>query len=144
MLTRKSEWMNRLRSYKVIIDGQEAGFIKNDSSEEFIVEPGYRKVQCKLNWLSSPEFDVTLKQNEIVYLAVKSSARFYMPLTALFVAGLAFTYFYKQNTGLRPVWLWWLQIITLAPYFLYALYYVTIGRKEYFKVEEDMDNVFSK
>ena len=39
IITRSAEWMNRLRPYTILIDGVQAGFVKNGSSEEFTISP---------------------------------------------------------------------------------------------------------
>ena len=132
-----------MRTFKVMVDGVEAGKIKNGSWEEFIVEPGNHVIQCHISWFSSPEFQFAVNRNEIVYLRCKGAARFYFPLTLLFVIGLMLSYFYSEEAVTRPAWLWWFKLATIAPYFLYALYYVTFGRKQYLKIEEDPDNVFA-
>ncbi len=94
IITRSAEWMNRLRSYKVFIDGAEAGAVKNNSSEEVVVAPGEHKIQCKMSWFSSPEFNVNIKQDEIVYLRTKNALRFYLPLLLVFVIGTVINYYY--------------------------------------------------
>src|SRR5580698_7054159 len=97
IITRSSEWMNRLRSYTILIDKIDAGSVKNGSSEEFIVAVGEHKVQCKLSWFYSPEFNINLKQDEVAYLRVKNALRFYLPLVLLFVVGLLFNLYYRDN-----------------------------------------------
>ncbi|WP_315816908.1 hypothetical protein [Paraflavitalea speifideaquila] len=54
ILTRKGEWLNRARSYKVLIDEQKTGIIKNDGTEEYVVEPGKHSIRCTIDWCSSP------------------------------------------------------------------------------------------
>jgi hypothetical protein len=144
IITRKSEWMNRLRSYTIFIDGAEAGFVKNGSSEEFNVQPGEHTVYCKLNWFYSPEFKTAIHPDEIEYLRVKSGMRFYYVFVFLFLAGILVNFYYKQSHIHRPQWVWWMVICTLVPYILYILYYFTIGRKKYFILEKDSENVFAK
>ena len=144
IITRKAEWMNRLRPYKVFIDAAEAGAVKNNSSEEFIVAPGAHKVQCKMSWLSSREFNVNLKQDEIVYLKAKNALRFYLPLMLLFVIGVAIRYYYKENLMSRPTWVHYVQLFTLWPFVIYVFYYYSLGRKNYFLLDDDKENVFAK
>ena len=136
--------MNRLRSYKIFIDGAEAGSVSNGSSEELIVAPGDHKIQCRLSWYYSPQFDVSSRQDEIIYLRTRSSLRLYWPLYFLLIAGLLIGFFLKKSfTDYRPVWLIWAQFATILPFVLYMLYYLTLGRKNYLMIEEDKENVFA-
>ncbi len=75
IINRKSEWINRARGYKILIDGTEVRKLANGGSEEFIVAPGIDKVQCKTNWCSSPELELELKEGDTKSL----SAVFLLP-----------------------------------------------------------------
>ena len=143
IITRNSQWAYRLRSYKVLIDGIEAGWIKNGSSEEFIVTPGRHKVRCSMNWLYSTEFTVNLIEDEIAYLRVKNAASLYWPLYFLLIAAILLNVIYN-NPLVRPHWVRTAQLIAVIPFLLYALYFNTIGRKRFFALEEDPGNVFAK
>jgi hypothetical protein len=144
ILTRSSEWMNRLRVYRVFIDGMEIGSVKNGSSEEFAVMPGAHKIQCKQTFYSSPEFDINLRQDEILYLRTRTAARLYWPLYFLLIAGIFIGFIIKNmSQGNRPDWLLWVQIATILPFVVYMLYYFTLGRKKFLMIEEDKENVFA-
>ncbi len=144
IITRKSEWKNRLRAYSVLIDGAVAGSISNGSSEEYAVAPGEHKVQCKLSWYSSEETSISLKQDEIMYLKVCGSAKLYWPLYFLLLAAVLASFIYKGHEADRPQWFREAQLVLIAPFILYSLFYLSVGRKKYFTIKEDLDNVFAK
>jgi len=144
IITRTSVRMNRSRFMKILIDGKEAGAIKNASSEEFLVPAGTHKLQCNMSWYSGPEFEVNVKQDEIIYLKAKSTAKFYWPLYFLLLIGVFIGYVNKGPETSRPEWVLWVELITIFPFVIYVLYYLTLGRKKYFKLEEDLNNVFAK
>jgi hypothetical protein len=144
IIARPSEWVNRLRPIRIFIDGTEAASLKNGSSEEIAVSPGSHKIYGRLSWFYSTEFEVDIKQNEVVYLRTRSSLRLYWPLYFLLIAGILFTYVLKKNSpDYRPVWLIWIEFASILPFVLYMFYYLTLGRKKYLVIEEDKDNVFA-
>ena len=144
IITRPSQWLNRARPIKILIDGTEGGFVSNGSSEEFIIGPGTHKLQCKMTWYYSPETDINIKEDEIIYLKTKSTAQFYWPLYFLLLIGVYISFTNKGPKATRPEWLLWVELLTIFPFVLYTLYYLTLGRKKYFKLEEDVNNVFAK
>ena len=144
IITRGSEWLNRLRAYAVFIDGNQVGTVKNNSSEEFIVEPGVHKLYCKLAYYSSQEFTIDIKQDEIVYLRTKNALRFYWPLYILLLLGLVITVLKRRMMATGAVTSSYLQWVFILPFFLYVLYYLTAGRKKYILLEKDKNNIFSK
>src|SRR4029078_4372237 len=77
ILTRPAEWMNRIRSYKVFINGQQVGVIKSGATEEYLVEPGTNSVECKISWCSSRTLPVTIQPGETAYLKVSNGMKLY-------------------------------------------------------------------
>ncbi|HTQ26475.1 MAG TPA: hypothetical protein VMI35_00030 [Puia sp.] len=143
ILSRPSQWMNRARSYSVFIDGSEVGKIRNGSSEEFLVNPGQHEVYCKLAWYSSPVFALTVEPGRVEYIRVKSGMKYYWPLFFVLVVGLIINLFFSREPGQRPSWIWVIQLVFILPSILYMFYYLTLGRRNYLRVEEDRDNVFA-
>lgn len=144
ILTRSNEWLNRLRPYKVLIDGVEVGTINNDSSETFSISEGNHRLQCKINWYSSrDDFRINIGFNEIAYLRVKSGMRFYWPLFFLLLTGIFINLFFSGRPQEKPIWASFLQLILILPGLLYMLYHLGFARKKYLMVEEDNENIFS-
>src|SRR5690349_9929132 len=95
ILSRKGSVLNRRQRYKVLIDGVEAGQIKNDGSEEFAVSDGVHTLQCKLGWMSSEIETVTLQDGVNVYRSVSSGLRFIVPLYLLMLAGVFLPFYFR-------------------------------------------------
>jgi hypothetical protein len=142
ILTRKGEWLNRARTYKVMIDEQKVGIIKNDGTEEYVVDPGKHTMRCTIDWCSSPVLQVELAPDEIAYLKVKSGLKYYWPLFILLIAGLVMNFVFVGNPVNRPDWSVYLRMVLLLPALLYIIYFLTAGRKRYLLVEKDKDNLF--
>lgn len=143
ILTRRSEWLNRLRSYKIFIDDAEAGTIKNGASEEFLISPGIHSIQCKIAWYSSPVFVVNIEKGSIEYLMVRNGIRYYWLTFVLLITGLIINLIYTGTHNERPFEIFVLQLALLVPSLFYMLYYLTVGRKQYLLIEEDSNNVFA-
>lgn len=143
ILNRKNEWRNRARGFKVWIDGKEAGTIADGGSEEYAVEPGKHKLQCKIDWCSSPELELTLKEGEALFVQVGSGMKYYSLFTALMVLVLLSGPMIKYLQLKVPEGFTYLQLAVLVPFLLYYLYYLTIGRKRYLLLKEDATNVFN-
>ena len=45
--------MDRIRAYKVFVDGEFVGKLGNDSSAQFPVEPGEHEIQLRIDWARS-------------------------------------------------------------------------------------------
>lgn len=142
ILNRKSEWVNRARGYKVLIDGEEKGAIKNGNSDEFMVPAGSHTVECKLSWCKSNIYNITVTEGEVKYLHVKSGMRYYTPVYVLLMIFILSPFITnKTEFGITP-WYETLRAALLILIALYFVYYLTLGRHKYLVLEEDKDSVF--
>ena len=142
ILERKNQWMNRLKGYKVEINGAEQDKkITNGSSEEYEAPGGTNVVVCKVNWCSSNSLSFDIKSGETVYLKVASGIKYFWVVYGfLMLALLGRTLFKRQMTPQLNVVMVSVSIVVM----LYFLYYLTIGRKQYLKIEKDTNNIFAK
>jgi len=143
ILSRRSEWINRSRNITVYIDGNEAGRIRNGSTEEFLVSPGSHQLQCRIAWYSSPVIVVNMEPQEVEYLVVKSGMKYYWPLFFLLLAGVLLNLLFTYRRDERPWWMLLVQTLLILPALVYFLYYMTAGRKKYLQIEKDQDNFFA-
>ncbi len=143
ILTRKGEWFNRRQIYKVLINDQQAGVIKNDSTEEYELAPGSYTVQCKHNWTSSPIVSITIKSGEKSYLQVSNGMKYIVPLYILMLVGLFFPLYFKFQKIPMPDAVPIIKIILIFPALIYILLYLSILRKRYLNLGEDKSNPFS-
>jgi len=73
VIARPNEWMNRLRKYKLTVDGSEAGALSRSEIKEFDLAPGKHQVTASMGWLSSESYEFELAENETKYLKVTVS-----------------------------------------------------------------------
>ena len=52
-ISRDSGYADRIRSYKVAVDGAEIGTIGNGESKTFSIQPGPHKLVLKIDWCST-------------------------------------------------------------------------------------------
>ena len=144
ILRRKSQWMNRRRRYKVFINDVQLGIIKNDSTEEYITEPGLKLVCCKVDWCGSPTKELMLKPGEIAYLEVKSNLKYFTYLYILVLVGIFGRFALRSGNVPLPQWATICSAVIFSVAFLYMVYFLTIGRNKYLVVDTEKDNVFAK
>lgn len=142
IVTRPSQWMNRIRGYKVFINGNQVGIIKNGTTEEYLVEPGANSVECKIDWCGSKVYSANLQPGETSYLKVSSGMKLYYLFVAVMAVGIFLLTYYRRNPD-KPSWAMPVTLIALFSVVLYLLYYLTIGRKDYLLLEKDTKNVFA-
>jgi hypothetical protein len=57
-------WQDRYRAYKVYVDGKQRDSINADSEVHIHVAPGKHVCQLRLDWCSSPIFEIEIAANE--------------------------------------------------------------------------------
>ncbi len=83
LITRESRlWINRFRSYKILIDNKVVGTLTDGESKEFSVTPGEHSIQAKIDWGTSPRLCISGDQS-MLKLHCGTNAN---PITALFYA----------------------------------------------------------
>ena len=143
VLERKSQWLNRLRGYKVIISGTVQGTIGNGKTEEFELPAGENTISCKVGWCGSNPLVVKVNPGEKLFLKVSSGMKYFWAVYILVLLMLIARFFIRTMPELGAQ----LNIISICvflPAAFYYLYYITIGRKGYLKIEEDVHNIFAK
>ncbi|GAB2822159.1 hypothetical protein [Ferruginibacter profundus] len=142
VLERKSEFLNRLKGYGVEINGaMQEKKITNGSSEEYEVPGGANVITCKVNWCSSMPLTVDIKPGETVYLKVASGMKYFWAVYGVFLVALLGRLFLREK--MTPE----MNMAALAIFLvviIYFGYYLTLGRKHYLKVEQDVNNIFAK
>jgi hypothetical protein len=64
---------DRLRQYRVLIDGQYVGRLPFADTADFDVQPGSHTVQIRIDWTGSPEVAVDVRENEVLALRCRPS-----------------------------------------------------------------------
>ena len=143
ILTRKKSMLNRLRGFTVLIDGQKVGSIKNGATEEFPVSYGTHKIECKINWAGSTEYEVNVREGESSYLQVRSGLKFFWILYIMILAVLGTQVYFIVNKKPFPPQFETIRWVALLLFFAYFIYYLTLGRKQYLVIEKDSSSIFN-
>ena len=131
IVMRSSEFTNRARAYKIFIDDQQVGTLKNGGSGEFEVAEGTHTIYAKVDWCYSPARTFTLGTAERKTFNVGTYKAAQWVLFAALAVLLA-NILVKTSTGNNYV-----QFL-LIPLFLVMLYYMTLGRRKYLTLVEDI------
>jgi hypothetical protein len=129
IIERTSEYNNRMRNYKIFMDGQQLDTIGNGGIKEFTISPGRHTLYAKIDWCSSPEisFEITDSATKIFKVGGFKHSNWIMPLALII---LFVSYIVKKTTGID-----WLIYLVIPP-FLLLMYYISIGRKKYLTIKE--------
>lgn len=128
-IKRTNEYNNCMKDYKIFIDGQQAGIIKNGETKEFSALPGQHTLTAKIGWCSSPDLSFEMNENEVKSFKAGGfkNGNWIMPLTGGIIA-LHFILKLATNSNYT--------IFLVIPAFLLLIYYITIGRKKYLILTE--------
>jgi hypothetical protein len=75
---------DRLRPYRVIVDGKRVGGVRNDRTEEFTTTPGEHTVQLKIDFVGSPVLRITVEAGETVTLRAGAHESDMSPMRQVF------------------------------------------------------------
>ncbi|OFX24615.1 MAG: hypothetical protein A2041_01145 [Bacteroidetes bacterium GWA2_31_9b] len=131
ILSRKKEWANRARKFNVFIDGEKKDTIANGEIKEIELDPGKHKIMLKVDWCSSPELELDLKEEKSKTIEVCSfkANRWLMPILYIIV-GIYFIAKFVYKIDLTIV------LYLVLPLTLVYIYYLSFGRKKYIEIEE--------
>jgi hypothetical protein len=73
-------WQDRYRAYKVYVDGEQRGSINADSEVHIHVAPGRHVCQLRLDWCSSPIFELEVAANKTKIVECGSNANPFLSL----------------------------------------------------------------
>jgi hypothetical protein len=123
-LKRANEYINRMRDYTILINGEKAGTIANGETKTFVTSAAQNTLAAKIDWCSSEAITFNIKADETKNFKVSGfkNSNWLMPLTsgiiALHFILILFTEFH-------------FTIFLVIPAFIILLYYLTFGRKKY-------------
>ncbi len=131
-IKRTNEYNNRMRDYKIFIDGQQIGTIANGETKEFPTTEGHHTVTAKIDWCSSPDILLDINDNQTKDLKVGGfkNGQILMPIGL----GIIVLHFILSKFADFEY-----TIFLVAPLFLMLFYYLTIGRKKYLTLEKIND-----
>jgi hypothetical protein len=74
-ITRTSEYANRLRKIKLILDNKELSLIANGETKDFEIPVGVHTLQAKIDWCSSNRLTFTIAESGIKSFDLSSFAK---------------------------------------------------------------------
>ncbi len=75
IINRSSEYTNRLRAIKIIVDGKEIDTIKNGETKRFDLPEGDHQVQAKIDWCTSNVVQFRISEGNIKTFNLTSFAK---------------------------------------------------------------------
>ncbi len=141
VLSRKSEWLNRARPFKILIDGELVGTITSGKVEEFELSQINQTIECKVDWCYSNKYEFSAADGDIVYLQVKSGMKAFWVVYVLLLGYIAISFIVPGfistlgDVGIA------IRLIVLGIPLFYLVYSLTIGRRNYLSLEKYSTNV---
>jgi hypothetical protein len=74
-IVRDSGYADRLRAYKVIVDGKTAGEIRNGEAKEIPISGGQHDLSLKIDWCGSKTIQFTVADGDVLTFDAKSNLR---------------------------------------------------------------------
>lgn len=68
-------WADKLRAYRVLVDGQVAGEVREASTLVVAMTPGPHTVQLRIDWCTSPEIRVMAQPGRTLEASCGTSTR---------------------------------------------------------------------
>jgi len=130
ILSRKKEWVNRARKFNVFIDGEKKDTITNGEIKEIELDPGKHKIMLKVDWCSSPELELDLKEEKSKTIEVCSfkANRWLFPIMYV-VIGIYFISAFIFKKEIKEL------MYVILPVAAVYIYYLSFGRKKYIEIE---------
>ena len=127
VVSRATEWTNKLREYGIYVDGQKIGKIGNGDTKTFDVPNGNHTIRAKIDWCGSSEVHFTISGDEKKYFKLTGFkySNILMPFAFVFVI---------LSLLLRKIFHIEYASWLILPIFLLLLYYLTIGRNRYLRI----------
>jgi len=90
-----SRWTDRIRDYKIIVDGRTVARVGNGSEVAVTVEPGRHTVYMAIDWARSKSIEVDVAAEQTIHLECGPNVK---PFLALVYA----TVLFRRWVWLRP------------------------------------------
>ncbi|MFS0861944.1 hypothetical protein [Fredinandcohnia sp. 179-A 10B2 NHS] len=72
---RENQFANKMRKYKIFLNDEEVGEIKNGEQKEIKVQPGSYKVKLKIDWCESKEIQINAVEGQTIQFQCGSRLR---------------------------------------------------------------------
>ncbi len=129
IIKRRSDFCNQLANYQLLLDGNKIGSVSYGQSKEFNITPGQHILKANFEYskiYSSPEVLLTFNENEQKELIVSGFkySNYIVPVVAICIF---FSFLFPDIKT---------KLLFYIPFFIMAVYNLTIGRKRYLTFKE--------
>jgi hypothetical protein len=121
---RTSEYINGMRNYRILIDNKQVGTIADGETKEFVTEAGQRTITAKIDWCSSPDILLDVKDGETIALRVGG---FKNGSWLMYLGGGILLLHFILSVTLNFDF----AVFLVIPVFILLAYFLTVGRKSY-------------
>lgn len=131
IIQRNSEWNNKGRNIGIYKGGEKVGAIGDGEVSNLDLEPGCHRITAKIDWCRSKTLLVEVEEggNKTIRLSGFKYGNIISPL----ILGLLLLYYlltYALDLDVSFI------LIIAVIGFLYPVYYITFGRKNYLRLTE--------
>lgn len=129
IIIRNAEYVNRIRTYRIYLDGVKLGSVANGAAKEFTIPAGQHQVYAKIDWCYSPtiSFEVKEQETKTYQIGAFPNANWLVWVSI----GILILHFFLSFTIHFP----YVIYLVVAP-FLVLFYYMTLGHKRYLSIKE--------
>jgi hypothetical protein len=96
-------WPDRLRGYRLVVDGKSVASLKRGQSVSVPVQPGHHRIWMRIDWCRSRILDVELGDNERVVLTCRSGVRLWLLLFPVYLTVLRARYISLEQERREPL-----------------------------------------
>lgn len=132
-IERTNEFLNKMRDFKIFIDGSQVGTIANGETKDFPINGGPHYLTAKIDWCSSPDIAISLGDAETKKFKVGG----FKTANWLIFLGLGILVLHLL---LSEITQFNYTVLLLVPIFLLLVYYLTLARKKYLTLTESKNN----
>jgi hypothetical protein len=120
---------NRLRAYKLFLDGKKIGTIANGQIKKIETTPGQHNVMAKIDWWSSPKISLLLNDGDNIELTINGfkNGNWIVPII-IGIFGFDFISRLVFHINYGPT--------LIIPAYILLVYYLTAGQKTHLTLVE--------
>jgi len=79
-----NSWRDRLRAYRILVDGMSRGEVRSGAELRVELSPGCHEVQARIDWSGSPPQEVTVAPGSTVQVLVEPAGNPLQAITQIF------------------------------------------------------------
>jgi hypothetical protein len=88
IITRPDQFANLLRTYKILLNGQQVTRLVNNKTNTITLSAGVYTIQAKIDWTTSQPLQFTLAEQDKLHLMVSCNTTLNTPQKVLYLMSL--------------------------------------------------------